>query len=146
MTGARRCFVFFGLATLALRAMAAGAAPLVVEGAWLRQVPGSDIAAAYFTLRNTGTRPVTVVGIDSPAAQSAMIHATQVEGGQSRMRAEPSLRVAPGQAVTLAPGGRHIMLMGVKPLVVGQRVHLTLTLEDGSRVQVDALVRPLGTQ
>jgi copper(I)-binding protein len=141
----RRSFVFIGLLTWAL-GFASDGPLLVVQDAWVRQVSGSDVAAIYLTLRNPGTRPVTVVGIECPAAQSAMIHETKVEGGQSQMRPESQLLVQPGQTVILAPGGRHVMLMGVKPLMVGQIVPMVLTLGDGTRVHVDAHVRPLTAQ
>jgi copper(I)-binding protein len=129
-----------------LGAAAAGSAALDVQGAWVRQVPGSDVAAAYMTLRNTGTRPATVTSIECPFAESAMIHETKVEGGLSKMRPQSALAVLPGQSVTLAPDGRHVMLMGVKPLTVGQSVPLVLKLDDGSSVRVNATVRPLTAQ
>jgi copper(I)-binding protein len=146
MTAARRSFVFLGLATWALGAAVAGPAALDVQGAWVRQVPGSDVAAAYMTLRNTGARPVTVIGVQCPLAESAMIHETKVEGGLSKMRPQSALAVPPGQSVTLAPDGRHVMLMGVRPLTVGQSVPLVLKLDDGSSVRVNAAVRPLTAQ
>jgi copper(I)-binding protein len=142
----RQAGAVVGLLSWCLLCMAAGSASLRVEGAWVRQVPGSDVAAAYLTLHNTGDRPASIVDIESPAAQSAMIHETSVEGGMSRMRPHATLLVPPGQTVKLAPGGLHVMLMGVKPLAVGQNVRLVLKLADGSSVQVDASVRPLGAQ
>jgi periplasmic copper chaperone A len=139
---ARGGLLLCGLLAVCLMARA-GAAPLLIEDAWVRQVPGSDVAAAYLTLRNTGATPVSVTGIESPLAGSAMIHETKVEGGMSRMRPQSTLVVPPGQTVKLAPGGMHIMLMDVRPLTVGQSVPLVLKLADGTRVRVDAQVRPL---
>jgi copper(I)-binding protein len=51
--------------------------------------------------------------------------------------------------VELKPGGHHLMLMGVdKPIVAGQKVPITLTIEEaGGRrtsVVVEAGVRALG--
>ena len=122
---------------------AAGTPALQIEQAWARQVPGSDVAAVYLTLRNTGDKPVSVVAIESPLASSAMIHQTKIESGMSRMRPQSALVVQPGQAVKLAPGAIHIMLMDVRPLTTGEIVPLVLKLADGSSVKVDAMVRPL---
>ena len=122
---------------------AAGTPALQIEQAWARQVPGSDVAAVYLTLRNTGDKPVSVVAIESPLASSAMIHQTKIEGGMSRMRPQSALVVPPGQAVKLAPGAIHIMLMDVRPLTTGEIVPLVLKLADGSSVKADAMVRPL---
>jgi copper(I)-binding protein len=123
---------------------AGGPAHLQVLDAWVRQVPGSDVAAAYLTLRNTSDSTVSVVAIESPVAASAMIHETKVAAGVARMRPQAALLVGPRQTVKLAPGGMHIMLMGVRPLEVGQSVPLVLKLADHSTVQVGATVRPLG--
>jgi len=51
--------------------------------------------------------------------------------------------------VELKPGGYHVMLEGlVRPLVPGDKVPLTFTIEDSrgkrSQVEVRAEVRPLG--
>lgn len=140
---ARRFCVFIALLAWTVCSMAADAPSLQVQNAWVRQVPGLDVAAAYLTLHNAGAQPLTIVRITSPEATGAMIHETTLVGGVSQMRPEPSVLVPPGQSVTLAPGGRHVMLTGVKPLQVGQHVHLVLQLADGKAVQADALVRPL---
>lgn len=133
-----------GLATLVAYSVIAQAPALIVQEAWARQVPGSDVAAVYFTLRNPSAKSITITGVESPRASHAMIHETRTEGGQSRMRPHEQLVVAPGQTVKLEPGGLHVMLHGLTPpVVVGQSVPLVLLLGDGSKLQVAAPVRPL---
>lgn len=120
---------------------------LIVQDAWVRQVPGSDVAAVYLTLRNPTTKPISVVGVESSLASHAMIHETQTESGQSKMRPHEQLIVPPGKTVKLEPGGLHVMLHGVThPPAVGQNVPLALLLADGNKVQVAAVVRPLTAQ
>jgi periplasmic copper chaperone A len=120
---------------------------LVAQNAWVRATPGTDIAAAYLTLRNVSTSAVTVTGVESPIAAHAMMHETKVEGGQSKMRPHEQLVVAPGATVKLEPGGLHVMLHDLRqPLVVGQTVPLVILLADGSRVRITAAVRPLGAE
>jgi copper(I)-binding protein len=117
---------------------------LTVQNAWARQVPGSDVAAVYLTVRNSTAKPLTIIGVESPLATHAMIHETQTHGGQSQMRPHEQLVVPAGQAVQLTPGGLHIMLHGMKQsTAVGQTVPLVLLLADGSKVPVAAPVRPL---
>ena len=122
-----------------------GAKPLVVQDAWVRATPpGADIAAAYMTLRNTGTTPITVTGVESPIAGHAMIHETKVEGGQSKMRPHEQLAIAPGATVKLQPGGLHVMMHDLKqPLTVGEKVPLVIQLSGGGTVEATATVRPL---
>ena len=120
---------------------------LGAQDAWLRVTPGSDVAAAYVTLRNTGKRAVTVVSVESPAASMAMIHETRLEGGVSRMRSHEALVIAPGQTMKLQPEGLHIMLHGLAhPLSPGDSVTLVLDLADGTSVRIVARVRPLNAQ
>ncbi len=131
-----------------LTSVAAGQSmPLIAQDAWVRAVPGTDMAAAYLTLRNVSAGPVTVTGIGSSIAGRAMIHETRLEGGRSSMRPREQLVVAPGTAVKLEPGGLHVMLHELKkPLTVGQTVPLVVTLAGGQSLQVSAAVRPLNAE
>jgi copper(I)-binding protein len=97
-------------------------------------------------LRNLNATAVTVTGVQSPMASSAMIHETSVQGGLSRMRPHEQLVVPPGSVVKLQPGGLHVMLHLKQPLTVGQTVPLVLSLAGGTRLQVSALVRPLNSE
>ncbi|MFL6604495.1 MAG: copper chaperone PCu(A)C [Steroidobacteraceae bacterium] len=120
---------------------------LVAQNAWVRATPGADIAAAYLTLRNVSSTPVTVTAVASPVAGHAMIHETSVKDGQTRMRPHEQLVVAPGGTVKLEPGGLHVMLHDLKQsLKVGQTVPLVLTLAGGNTLQVTAAVRPLSAE
>jgi len=125
----------------------ADAPALIVQNAWVREVPGSDVAAVYLTLRNPTKQTISIVGVESSFASHAMIHETKTESGQSRMRPHEQLSVPPGQTVKLEPGGLHVMLHGItRPAAVGESVPLVLLLADGNKVQVDAVVRPLSAQ
>ena len=133
-----------GVFLLCASAALSQAQPLAARDAWVRAVPGSDMAAAYLSLSNSGPAPVTVVGVSSPAAASAMIHETSAQGGQSRMRPHPQLIIPAGQTIRFAPGGLHVMLHELKqPVHPGQSVPLIFQLADGGTLQVAAIVRPL---
>jgi periplasmic copper chaperone A len=122
------------LAVLVAYCVMAQPPALIVQDAWVREVPGSDVAAVYLTLHNPSTQPISIVGVESSVASHAMIHETKTESGQSRMRPHE-------------PGGLHVMLHGVtQPTPVGQSVPLSLLLADGHKVQVAAVVRPLNAQ
>jgi periplasmic copper chaperone A len=138
---------------LALSGLALFIAPLAcaqtmglsAQSAWIRATPGSDVAAAYLTLHNGGTRPVVVIGVSSPAAGQAMIHETTLVHGQSTMRARERLIVNPGETLTFAPEGLHIMLHALnRTLAPDDEVPLVLQLEGGATLNVTARVRPLG--
>ena len=141
------CLIAFVAAIAAPALAAAQTAPLIVQNAWMRKVPGADTAAVYLVLKNTGVQPVIVVAVRSPIASNVMIHETSTVGGQSQMRMHEQLVVAPGKTVALQPGGLHVMLSGFKksPLI-GQTVPLVLVLSNGETVPVSVVVRSLGAQ
>jgi periplasmic copper chaperone A len=141
------CLVTFVAALVVPALAAAQTAPLIVQNAWMRKVPGADTAAVYLVLKNTGVQPVIVVAVRSPLASNVMIHETSTVGGQSQMRMHEKLIVAPGKTMALQPGGLHVMLSGFKksPLI-GQTVPLVLVLSNGETVPVAVVVRSLGAQ
>ena len=119
---------------------------LVVTDAWLRKPPGVDAAAVYFTLKNPGAKPVTVISVTSLIATHVMIHETATVDGMSRMRMKEKIVIPAGQSVAFAPEGLHVMLNGFKyNVAVGDTVTLSLKLEGGGQVNVPAIVRPLDT-
>ena len=139
--------LYAALMALVAYAVMAQTPALIVRDAWIRQVPGSDVAAAYLTLRNPTTKPITIVGMESSLAEHVMIHETKTVSGQSQMRPHEQLVIAPGETVKFEPGGLHVMLMGVtQPVAVGKSVPLVLLLADGTKVQAAAVVRPLSAQ
>jgi copper(I)-binding protein len=132
------------LALLCAGGAAAQSPALQVTDAWVRATPGADVAAAYFTVHNAGGTAVTLSGVRSALAASAMIHESKLDHGHSSMRPHEPLSVAPGATVRLAPGGLHVMLLKlVHPLTPGDEVPLLLLLAGGGTVAVTARVRPL---
>jgi copper(I)-binding protein len=139
--------VVFPAACLALLASAfavAAPAQLSAENAWLRATPGTEVAAVYLTLHNSGSEPVTIIGVRSAIAADAMIHETRMSGSLSSMRPALPLRIAPGASVRLAPEGLHVMLhMLTHPLAAGEQVPLVLLLQGGGTLAVTAHVKSL---
>ncbi|GAC1454331.1 MAG: hypothetical protein PVS2B3_07820 [Steroidobacteraceae bacterium] len=117
---------------------------LTAENVWLRVTPGAAVAAAYMTLRNPGTIPLAVIGVQSALAGHAMIHESRIQDGRSSMRPVERLTVPAGASVQLAPGALHVMLQKLNHTpAVGERVPLVLRLEGGGTLTVSARVRPL---
>ena len=120
-------------------------APVTVTGAWARATPpGAAAAAAYVTLASpAGDR---LVSVSTPAAAEAQVHEMHMEGDVMRMRELPGgLALPPGQAVTLAPGGLHIMLLGLKaPLKQGDTLALHLVFQSAPPVDVSVPVAAIG--
>jgi len=129
----------------AAAAAAADADHIAVEHAWARASAGAaTTGAAYMTLTG-GSQPDALVGASTPVAATAEVHESFNDNGVMKMRALPSLPIPPGKVVTLAPGGFHVMLIGLKqPLVAGQSFTLTLTFAHAAPVTVDVQVQGMG--
>lgn len=127
-------------AILALLLAVPAQAAVVASDAWVGEVPPvSDVAAAYLTLVNTGTQPVTLDAVTSPQAGYVMWH--EVRAGHG-MHQAAVVRLAPGQRVRLAPAGTHLMLMDLKgPLRLGDPVRLQFRFVGAPALTVDATVR-----
>ena len=103
----------WAMAMAASNAFASG--HLVVENAWIRNAPpGTAMMAGYGVLHNVGDAAVTVTGAESADFGSASLHKSSNSNGMEHMQPLGDITIAPGQRVTFAPGGNHIMLMQPK--------------------------------
>jgi hypothetical protein len=118
---------------------------VMVNEAWARASAGAaTTGAAYVTLMG-GAEPDSLVGVSTPIAAKAEPHETINDNGVMKMRPAAQIPIPAHQTVTFAPGGTHIMLMGLKqPLAAGQSFPLTLTFAHAAPVTVDVKVRGLG--
>ena len=77
-------------------------------------VAGMQSSAAYLRITNNGVSDDRLVAAKATIAQRVEIHSMKMDHGVMRMRAvDGGLAIAAGDSVTLAPGGLHIMLMGL---------------------------------
>ncbi len=124
----------------ALTPALAGSEDVVVEGAWSRASIGMNRpGAAYMTIRNTGDTPVTLIGLTTPLAMMPEIHESKTNAdGVSSMAPADEITIAPGESVSLEPGGLHAMLMQLQtPMTEGESYPLTLLFDDGGEVPVE---------
>lgn len=131
------------LIVLFASASAALAAPAATD-AWVRHVPGNANAAAYVTL--TSTTDDALVAARSDCCTRVELHESTIdEQDVFRMRAVDRIALHAGKAVTLAPLGHHIMLIGLKaqPALDGT-MPLTLEFASGASQQVVFDLRPVG--
>jgi copper(I)-binding protein len=133
-------FVFPALLAASLAGSAwAQPAPIAVTEAWSRaSTPSAQTGAIYVTV--TAAEPDRLTAASTPYATKAEVHESTVTNGVVEMRPVPGgLPVTPGAPIHMAPGGYHIMLLGLKqPLKQGEQVPVTLTFEHAGRVTVQA--------
>jgi copper(I)-binding protein len=104
-----------GLAAPPADAQGARIGDLVITRAWIRATPeGVPTAAAYLTIANRGPAPDRLLGGSAPGVKAITPHTMSMSGGVMRMRAlSQGLDIPGGRAVTLGPGGDHLMLEGL---------------------------------
>jgi copper(I)-binding protein len=111
-----------------------------IQDAWVKAAD-EGMSAAFGTLENSGDTDITVVSAQSPASTMIELHETvENDAGEMVMQAKDGGFVIPANgSLELAPGGNHIMLMGLTaPVQAGDESTFTLTLDDGSTYEFTA--------
>jgi copper(I)-binding protein len=118
------------------------AADVAVRDPWIAEAPpGAMAAAAFMVLENDGAEPRSAVRAKSPACERIEFHRSEMEDGIARMREQKSLTVPAGGSLVLEPGGTHMMLIRPAALRAGDRIQISLELDDGEKLAVEAVVR-----
>jgi len=114
------------------------AGTIAVSGGWVRAVgDGVRMSAGYGTISNQGDAPDRIIALTSPIAEAVELHESVEEDGRSMMRPVTGLEVPAGGDIELAPGGYHLMLIGVTvPLTEGETYDITMTFENAGDLTV----------
>jgi len=111
-------------------------AAVTVHDAYVRApMPGMNMTAAFMVISNDGDKPVQLVAVKSDIAAQLELHGNTNDNGVMRMRQIDKLDVPAKGEVALAPGGLHLMLIDLKPLVEKQQVVFTLVFGDGTEIK-----------
>jgi copper(I)-binding protein len=137
-----------GKATDAAPAHAMSAAPVAsigaieISGPFTRAtLPSAPVAGGFLTLTNTGPEDDRLIGVESAIAKESQIHEMAMEGDVMKMRQlEDGLVIPAGETVTLAPGGFHLMFMGLTSAIAeGDAVPVTITFEKAGSVTIELI-------
>ena len=135
----------------AVMAQAAAAHDYEVSGLgishpWSRATaPSQPAGGVFMTIENIGDRADRLVGASSPIAERADIHNTINDNGVMRMRPVETIDLPVSGGAELAPGGYHIMLIGLtEPLKQGTRIPVTLQFEHAGSIDIEVTVEAAG--
>ncbi|QKD01836.1 copper chaperone PCu(A)C [Mesorhizobium loti] len=120
---------------------------LEIEHPWSRATPaGAKVAGGYFTIVNKGSTADRLLSISSDISEKAELHEMGVKDGVMTMRpVSGGLEVPAGGKVALAPGGYHLMFVGLKRQPKqGEKFAATLTFEKAGTVDVEFAVEGMG--
>lgn len=118
-----------------------------VKEAWVRgTVQGQNATGAFMEL--TSKSNARLINASSPAAKTVEVHNMEVESGVMKMYPVDGVDLPAGKTVKLAPGGYHVMLMGLNtPLQAGRSIPVKLTFELADRkresIELNVEVRDL---
>ncbi len=112
---------------------------LEITQTWSRPAAAGTNGAGFMTVTNKGKAADTLKTVETPAARKVEIHQTSMAGGvMSMKRLDAGLPIGPGQSVTFAPGGYHLMLIGLaKASKAGDNIPATLVFASGARIGIE---------
>jgi copper(I)-binding protein len=124
------------LALTLVTATAANAiAPLTVSSAWSRPAVAGTNGVGYLVIANPGKAPDALVRVETPLAAKVEMHSSSMAGGVMSMKQETRVAIPPGGRAAFAPGGYHLMLIGLTRTVkAGDKIPAILTFASGAKV------------
>ena len=128
---------------VALAACSSAAGTPTIAAAWARSAPAGCNSAAYMTITGAAGQADALLSASSPAAGLVQLHEVSTDAsGMTGMNQIARLDIPAGAAVTLEPGGHHLMIMGLKgELAVGGTIELDLVFEHAGKIVVQAEIR-----
>ncbi|MGD7706401.1 copper chaperone PCu(A)C [Microlunatus sp. Y2014] len=122
-----------------------GSGAVTFDDGYVKAMPAGEMTAIFGVISNDTGADVTVVSASSEAAETVELHEMVMQDGQMVMRERAGGFVIPaGESMSLEPGGLHLMLIGLTSEIrAGDQVSATLTLADGSTIEVTATGRDM---
>lgn len=110
-----------------------------VSQAWSRPVAAGVNGAGYMSITNHAKTADVLKSVETTAARKVEIHKTTMTNGvMSMQRQDAGLPIGPGETVTFAPGGNHLMLIGMTTATkAGDRIPITLVFASGARIKME---------
>lgn len=132
--------LLLGSTAVAAHSFQAGA--LDIAHPWARPLPPvAQVGVAYFTVTNNGDADDVLLSAESPISDTVEIHTHVKEGDLMKMRQLDDLTIAAHSAQKLAPGGLHLMLMGLKEVPAeGTKFPVTLHFKEAGKVEIEVAV------
>ncbi|MCW1403239.1 copper chaperone PCu(A)C [Novosphingobium sp. MW5] len=104
----------------------------VLEPRMVLPIVKDSPGAVYFNLVNDSDKAKKVMSIDVAGTDMAMIHDTIETGGRSSMQMAQNVVVPAHGSMAFAPGGRHVMVTGIKgEIKAGVNTVLKINFDDG---------------
>lgn len=136
--------VFASLALICFSLSAFAKDTYIFENAFMRETP-MKISAAYVTIKNPTAQDDILESASATWAGKVQLHDIKKDkDGVLQMTPMKDLPIPAGNTISLAPGGKHIMIYDIKEKVTaGQSKTFTLHFKNAGDVQVPFKVQPI---
>ena len=128
---------------LALAPVAAQNTDVVARDAWVRMPPKNKTdTALYMVVENHTPQARNIVAVSTEAATQAELHQMTMVKTMMVMTPVTQVPIPAHGKVSFDPNGYHVMLFGLKTRpALGDKIDVTLKLDDGTTVPVEAITR-----
>ena len=115
---------------------------LQIDHPWSRASLGAaKTGAVYMTITNEGDTNARLVAARTDSAKKAELHTNIEADGVMKMQQVEAIEIPAGETTEIAPGGLHIMLMGLKgKLEKGDSFPVTLVFDKAGETTVQVTV------
>lgn len=119
---------------------------VTVHDAWVREpMGGRNMTGAFAVVENPSATAKAIVAASSDISDKVELHEMKNENGMMKMSPVKKVDVPANGKLELKPGSFHVMLFDVKKKISdGEKISLTFTFDDGSKVTTQAQVRKAG--
>ena len=115
---------------------------LVTHGGFaFETVDGQKNGAVYISFFNNSNQNFIINSVKTEVAIKAEIHDVQIKDDIVKMVMLESLNIGKKEQVFLQPGGKHVMLFGLKKkLAEGEKFKITFTFQNKDEITADVFV------
>ncbi len=139
----KRITTIYCLIILSLFSTAFANNSIKVHDAWVRSAPpNAKVLAAYMVIMNKSGEQRALTAVSSSKFEKIEMHKTEIHEGMMKMVPQKQLSIPAGGALTLEPGGYHLMLINPESVPQeGEHINFELHFDNGKVINVSAPVR-----
>jgi copper(I)-binding protein len=136
----KRLFIFIFAAALLITACGAEKG-IQVHSAWMPPAAQGENGAVYFVIHNHSSQADELIGVSSEIAAAEM-QESKMSGDIMQMKQVESVPLEAFAEIEFAPGGLHIMLVGLEQAVrAGDEIDVTLHFKNSEDIKLRVPVR-----
>jgi copper(I)-binding protein len=111
-----------------------------IHDAWMRPARQGENGAVYFVIHNHSSQADELTGVASDLAVAEM-HESRMNGDIMQMNQVESVPLEPYAEIEFAPGGLHVMLVGLKQdMKLGDEIEISMHFKNYQDLKVRVTV------